>query len=46
MVTNAPRIPGGSQIGRIMVVHTHVVGDSEREAVGVLAEPLEDPLIG
>ncbi|MFG2638144.1 hypothetical protein ACGFX8_30720 [Streptomyces sp. NPDC048362] len=46
MVTNALRIPGGSLIGRIMVVYTHVVGDSEREPVGVLAEPLEDPLIG
>ncbi|WP_399143907.1 DUF6193 family natural product biosynthesis protein [Streptomyces sp. MK7] len=29
-----------------MDVYTHVVGDSEREAVGMLAEPLEDPLIG
>ncbi|WP_234393206.1 hypothetical protein [Streptomyces pactum] len=27
-------------------VYTHVVGDSEREAVGMLAELLEDPLIG
>ncbi|WP_258198895.1 hypothetical protein [Streptomyces sp. A244] len=29
-----------------MDVYTHVVGDSEREAVGMLAELLEDPLIG
>ncbi|MYQ33161.1 hypothetical protein GTW65_19295 [Streptomyces sp. SID4956] len=34
----------GSQIS--MDVYTHVVGDSEREAVGMLAELLEDPLIG
>ncbi len=27
-------------------VCTHVVGDSEREAVGMPAELLEDPLIG
>lgn len=27
-----------------MDVYTHVVGDSEREAVGMLAELLEDPL--
>nr|WP_258404970.1 site-specific integrase [Streptomyces cyaneus] len=35
-----------SQISMTMDVYTHVVGDSEREAVGMLAELLEDPLIG
>ncbi|MDQ0684996.1 hypothetical protein QFZ56_003959 [Streptomyces achromogenes] len=30
----------------IMDVYTHVVGDSEREAVALLAELLGDPLIG
>jgi integrase len=34
-----------SQISMTMDVYTHVVGDSEREAVGMLAELLEDPLI-
>lgn len=29
-----------------MDVHTHGVGDSEREAVTVFAELLEGPLIG
>lgn len=29
-----------------MDVYTHVVGDSEWEAVVMLAELLEDPLIG
>ncbi|MFI5797091.1 hypothetical protein [Streptomyces sp. NPDC051677] len=29
-----------------MDVYTHVVGDSEREAVTMLAELLEDPLAG
>jgi integrase len=35
-----------SQISMTMDVYTHVVGDGEREAVGMLAELLEDPLIG
>ncbi|WP_333750315.1 site-specific integrase [Streptomyces sp. IBSBF 2394] len=35
-----------SQISMTMDVYTHVVGDSEREAVGMLAELREDPLIG
>ncbi|MGW2490072.1 tyrosine-type recombinase/integrase [Streptomyces sp. NPDC001606] len=35
-----------SQISMTMDVYTHVVGDSEREAVGMLAELLEDPLLG
>ncbi|MFJ5210947.1 tyrosine-type recombinase/integrase [Streptomyces nigra] len=35
-----------SQISMTMDVYTHVVGDREREAVGMLAELLEDPLIG
>jgi integrase len=35
-----------SQISMTMDVYTHVVGDSQREAVGMLAELLEDPLIG
>jgi integrase len=35
-----------SRISMTMDVHTHVVGDSEREAVAMLAELLEDPLIG
>ncbi|WP_432018967.1 tyrosine-type recombinase/integrase [Streptomyces sp. 1222.5] len=35
-----------SQISMTMDVYTHVVGESEREAVGLLAELLEDPLIG
>ncbi|MFB7555498.1 tyrosine-type recombinase/integrase [Streptomyces brevispora] len=35
-----------SQISMTMDVHTHVVGDGEREAVTLLAELLEDPLIG
>ncbi|KKD09655.1 integrase [Streptomyces sp. WM6386] len=35
-----------SQISMTMDVYTHVVGDSEREAVDMLAELLEDPLIG
>ncbi|EPD56072.1 tyrosine-type recombinase/integrase [Streptomyces sp. HGB0020] len=34
-----------SQISMTMDIYTHVVGDSEREAVGMLAELL-DPLIG
>lgn len=34
------------QISMTMDVYTHVVGDSEREAVTMLAEVLEDPLIG
>jgi hypothetical protein len=29
-----------------MDVYTHVVGSDEREAVALLAELLEDPLIG
>ncbi|MEU3953690.1 tyrosine-type recombinase/integrase [Streptomyces achromogenes] len=35
-----------SQISMTMDVYTHVAGDSEREAVAMLAELLEDPLIG
>ncbi|MFD8804020.1 tyrosine-type recombinase/integrase [Streptomyces sp. NPDC059597] len=35
-----------SQISMTMDVYTHVVGEDEREAVGLLAELLEDPLIG
>ncbi|MFI9774307.1 tyrosine-type recombinase/integrase [Streptomyces sp. NPDC051956] len=35
-----------SQISITMDVYTHVVGDGEREAVDMLAELLEDPLIG
>jgi integrase len=35
-----------SQISMTMDVYTHVVGESEREAVALLAELLEDPLIG
>ncbi|MEU5797668.1 tyrosine-type recombinase/integrase [Streptomyces sp. NPDC047813] len=35
-----------SQIRMTMDVYTHVVGDDEREAVALLAELLEDPLIG
>ncbi|WP_406353640.1 tyrosine-type recombinase/integrase [Streptomyces sp. NBC_00658] len=35
-----------SQISMTMDVYTHVVGDGEREAVDLLAELLEDPLIG
>ncbi|WP_254400606.1 hypothetical protein [Streptomyces sp. AC555_RSS877] len=35
-----------SQISMTMDVYPHVVGDSEREAVGMLAKLLEDPLIG
>jgi integrase len=35
-----------SQISMTMDVYTHVVGDSEREAVTMLDELLEDPLIG
>ncbi|XUZ26309.1 tyrosine-type recombinase/integrase [Streptomyces sp. RMIT01] len=35
-----------SQISMTMDVYTHVVGDGEREAVSMLAELLEDPLIG
>ncbi|PSM41746.1 site-specific integrase [Streptomyces dioscori] len=35
-----------SQISMTMDVYTHVVGDGEREAVALLAELLEDPLIG
>ncbi|MEU6028447.1 tyrosine-type recombinase/integrase [Streptomyces tauricus] len=35
-----------SQISMTMDVYTHVVGDGEREAVAMLAELLEDPLIG
>jgi integrase len=34
-----------SQISMTMDVHTHVADDSEREAVAMLAELLEDPLI-
>ncbi|MFE3633443.1 hypothetical protein [Streptomyces sp. NPDC059168] len=33
-----------SRISMAMDVCTHLVGDSPREAVGLLAEPLEDPL--
>jgi integrase len=35
-----------SQISMTMDIYTHVVGDGEREAVSMLAELLEDPLIG
>ncbi|MER6915248.1 tyrosine-type recombinase/integrase [Streptomyces sp. NPDC000594] len=35
-----------SQISMTMDVYTHVVGGSEREAAAMLAELLEDPLIG
>ncbi|MFJ7968042.1 tyrosine-type recombinase/integrase [Streptomyces sp. NPDC096324] len=35
-----------SQISMTMDVYTHVVGSDEREAVALLAELLEDPLIG
>ncbi|MGW5103963.1 tyrosine-type recombinase/integrase [Streptomyces sp. NPDC004100] len=35
-----------SQISMTMDVYTHVVGEDEREAVALLAELLEDPLIG
>ncbi|WP_405585618.1 hypothetical protein [Streptomyces sp. NBC_01092] len=35
-----------SQISMTMDVYAHVVGDSEREAVAMLAELLEDPLTG
>ncbi|GGY02035.1 site-specific integrase [Streptomyces anandii] len=35
-----------SQISMTMDVYTHVVGSDEREAVAMLAELLEDPLIG
>ncbi|MFE7131917.1 tyrosine-type recombinase/integrase [Streptomyces sp. NPDC057638] len=35
-----------SQISMTLDVYTHVVGDGEREAVALLAELLEDPLIG
>ncbi|MEU1042579.1 tyrosine-type recombinase/integrase [Streptomyces sp. NPDC005907] len=35
-----------SQISMTMDVYTHVVGDGEREAVSMLAELLQDPLIG
>ncbi|MCE3036087.1 tyrosine-type recombinase/integrase [Streptomyces sp. CMSTAAHL-2] len=35
-----------SQIRMTLDVYTHVVGDDEREAVALLAELLEDPLIG
>ncbi|MGB8939590.1 MAG: tyrosine-type recombinase/integrase [Streptomyces sp.] len=35
-----------SQISMTMDVYTHVVGDGEREAVSLLADLLEDPLIG
>ncbi|MFE6701591.1 tyrosine-type recombinase/integrase [Streptomyces sp. NPDC057718] len=35
-----------SQISMTMDVYTHVVGDGEREAVTLLADLLEDPLIG
>lgn len=35
-----------SQISMTMDACTHVVGDGEREAVTLLAERLEDPLIG
>ncbi|MEV0090501.1 site-specific integrase [Streptomyces sp. NPDC050738] len=35
-----------SQIGMTMDIYTQVVGDGEREAVTMLAELLEDPLIG
>ncbi|MEV8596210.1 hypothetical protein [Streptomyces sp. NPDC052012] len=35
-----------SQISMTLDVYAHVVGDSEREAVDMLAELLKDPLIG
>ncbi|MDJ1643584.1 tyrosine-type recombinase/integrase [Streptomyces pakalii] len=35
-----------SQISMTMDVYTHVVGDGEREAATLLADLLEDPLIG
>ncbi|WP_030905428.1 tyrosine-type recombinase/integrase [Streptomyces sp. NRRL F-5126] len=35
-----------SQISMTMDVYTHVVGEDEREAVSLLAQLLEDPLIG
>ncbi len=35
-----------SQISMTMDVYTHVVGEGEREAVDMLADLLEDPLIG
>jgi integrase len=35
-----------SQISMTMDVYTHVVGEDEREAVAMLAELLEDPLLG
>ncbi|WP_353943554.1 tyrosine-type recombinase/integrase [Streptomyces sp. HUAS MG91] len=35
-----------SQISMTMDVYTHVVGSDEREAVAMLAELLEDPLLG
>jgi integrase len=35
-----------SQISMTLDVYTHVVNESEREAVGLLAKLLEDPLIG
>ncbi|MGW3813162.1 tyrosine-type recombinase/integrase [Streptomyces sp. NPDC005046] len=35
-----------SQISMTMDVYTHVVGSDERDAVALLAELLEDPLIG
>ena len=35
-----------SQISMTMDIYTHVVGDGERDAVTMLAELLEDPLIG
>lgn len=35
-----------SQISMTMDIYTHVVGGSEREAAAMLAELLEDPLIG
>ncbi|WP_351230240.1 hypothetical protein [Streptomyces sp. NPDC002133] len=35
-----------SRISMIMDVYTHVVGDDEREAAAMLADLLEDPLIG
>jgi integrase len=35
-----------SQISMTMDVYTHVVGEDQRDAVDMLAELLEDPLIG
>lgn len=35
-----------SQISMTLDIYTHVVGDGEREAAAMLAELLEDPLIG